>query len=86
MQTVEVRPSGDWWIVQSDGLSAPLMFSSGARAERTARQLALAWANSGADALLDVRTRPGDGYRFLCQPGSGRSAPAFKALPARFST
>ncbi|HST92505.1 MAG TPA: hypothetical protein VLJ13_09955 [Brevundimonas sp.] len=84
MQTVEVRPSGQWWIVKSDGLSAPLMFSSGARAERTARQIALAWAANGADALLDVRTRPGDGYRFLCQPGPERSAPCFRALPERF--
>ncbi|HEY0103862.1 MAG TPA: hypothetical protein VGB60_10380 [Brevundimonas sp.] len=84
MQTVEVRPSGQWWIVRSDGLSAPLMFSSGARAERTARQLAMAWATSGADALLDVRTRPGDGYRFLCQAGSERSGPQFRALPDRF--
>lgn len=84
MQTVQVRPSGDWWIVQSDGLSAPLLFASGARAERTARQLALAWAASGADALLDVRTRPGDGYRFLCQAGRGPSAPALRPLPTRF--
>jgi hypothetical protein len=84
MQTVEVRPSGQWWIVRSDGLSAPLMFASGARAERTARQLAMAWATSGSDALLDVRTRPGDGYRFLCQAGSAQSAPAFKPLPTKF--
>jgi hypothetical protein len=84
MQTVEVRPSGQWWLVRSDGLSAPLMFSSGARAERAARQLALAWATSGADALLDVHTRPGDGYRFLCQAGSDAAGPAFRPLPARF--
>ena len=54
---IVVRAVPGGWIVESDRLVAPLMFLSGARAERQGLRLAQAAAVLGHDAELSVHDR-----------------------------
>lgn len=51
---VMVRPTGAGWCVEAEFLAAPLMFTSGGKAEATAKRLAEALAATGKWAEIQV--------------------------------
>ncbi|PXA95122.1 hypothetical protein DMC25_00315 [Caulobacter sp. D4A] len=69
-----VEPSGDGWIVRGDFSDSPLTYSSGARAEQAARDLALRLAEAGEPVVLDIRLRDGGrAGRFLFPPHEAKT-------------
>lgn len=63
---VTVRPLSTGWQVDALG-QEPLVFSSGAQAERAARRLAEALADNAGAAAVRIYLRDGRlGGRFLC--------------------
>jgi hypothetical protein len=55
--SLNVRPSGPGWQVDSDINTQPMMFLSGAKAEAQAHALAKRIAASGSDARVVVQDR-----------------------------
>ena len=67
--TIRVAPAPGGWSVEADGLSAPLMFRSGGRAEAAARNIAQAFAAVGLHSELRVFIRDGSlAGHFICPP------------------
>jgi hypothetical protein len=67
---VTVRPLPSGWQVEAFG-HEPLVFSSGAQAERSARRLAEALAEKEGAAAVRIYLRDGAlGGRFLCSRAS----------------
>lgn len=66
---VFVEPAGEAWAVRSALSDFPMFFSSGARAEHAARDLAHRLADAGEPVVLEVRLRDGArAGRFLFPP------------------
>ena len=58
-QTITIRPLDAGWAVELDQLDAPMMFRSGAQAERAARDLAERLIEAGENAELIIHLRDG---------------------------
>jgi len=54
---VTVGPSGEGWLVEGRGLTEPLIFLSGAKAEAQAHALARSFAGPGRRACVTVHDR-----------------------------
>lgn len=68
MQTIVVEPHGNAWSVCVAG-TEPQLYSSGAKAEETAKRIALRLASIGEQVELHVMLRGGyHGARFVCLP------------------
>jgi len=66
---VMVRPTGAGWCVEAEFLAAPLMFTSGGKAEATAKRLALALASTGKWAEIQVFAKDWKlAGRYACPP------------------
>ncbi|WP_309997577.1 hypothetical protein [Caulobacter segnis] len=64
-----VEPSDGSWIVRGDFSNSPQEFSTGARAEQAARDLAHQLADAGEPVVLEIRLRDGArAGRFLFPP------------------
>ena len=83
MKSVRVRPAAEWWIVEADGITAPMIFRTGSSAEKAARQLALACTRFDAGSVMEIETRGGRVYRFLCFLDGANSPPRFIELCGR---
>jgi hypothetical protein len=60
MQTITVKPVGERnWMVEYSGAANPLVFLTGAMAERAARSLAETLANAGRPSRISVYLRDG---------------------------
>lgn len=74
MKTVSVYPAAGGWAVKADALESELVFRQGAKAEQTARRIALAMAEAGQTAELIIHLRDGTtAARFICP--ANRHAP-----------
>jgi hypothetical protein len=70
MQTISVVPADGGWAVRCEAIANPLMFTSGARAERAAGRLAQALAQRGEAVAIKVHMRNGEpAGRYICPPG-----------------
>ena len=52
--------------MEADGITAPLIFRTGSSAEKAARRLALACSRFDAGSIMEIETRNGQVYKFLC--------------------
>lgn len=69
MQTISVVPADGGWAVQCEAIENPMMFRSGARAERAAARLAQALAARGEPVDVRVHLRNGmPAGRYVCPP------------------
>ena len=59
LQKIVIRPLDAGWTVEMDQLDAPMVFKSGAQAERAARALAERLIEAGEDAELVIHLRDG---------------------------
>jgi len=60
MQTITVKPLGDKsWMVEYSGAENPLVFMTGASAERAAKSLAEQLASAGNRSRISVYLRDG---------------------------
>lgn len=60
MQTITIRPAGDrGWMVEHPSVDNPMIFRSGAEAERAAKRLAVKLAEAGAPTEITVTLRDG---------------------------
>ena len=73
LQKITVRPLDAGWTVELDKLDAPMVFRSGAQAERAARALAERLAEAGESAELVIHLRDGTlAGRFVAAAAAGR--------------
>jgi hypothetical protein len=56
---IRVMPCGEGWVVECNELCQPIVFLTGALAERHARTMAVAMAHAGFDVRLLVCDRQG---------------------------
>src|SRR4051812_8224383 len=69
---VFVEPAAEAWTVRSELFDNSMLFSTGARAEQAARDLARRLADAGEPIVLEVRLRDGaKAGRFLFPPRIG---------------
>lgn len=69
IRKIIVAPAPTGWSVRSEGFENAMLFLSGAKAERAARQLAEQVASAGDHAEVEVRLRDGAlAGRFVCSP------------------
>jgi hypothetical protein len=59
LTTVRVKPVQGGWLVDNNAAVMPLVFSSGASAERSAKRLARVVAHGGDQAQVVVHDRAG---------------------------
>ncbi len=60
MQSITIRPAGDrGWMVEHQSVDNPMIFRSGAQAERAAKLLATQLADAGAPTEITVTLRDG---------------------------
>jgi len=72
VRKILVAPAPIGWRVQSDGFANDMLFLSGAKAESSARGLAVKIADQGEPTQIEVRLRDGSlGGRFVCSPARG---------------
>ncbi len=73
LQKITVRPLDAGWTVELDRLDAPMVFKSGAQAERAARALAERLIDAGENAELVIHLRDGTlAGRFVTAPAWAR--------------
>ncbi len=58
-QKIVIRPLDTGWAMELDTLDAPMVFKSGAQAERAGRRLAERLADAGEPAELVIHLRDG---------------------------
>ncbi len=69
LQTITIRPMTSGWSVEMAQLDAPMVFKTGAQAERAARHLADRLAQVGERAELIIHLRDGTlAGRFVTAP------------------
>ena len=69
LQKIVIRPVASGWAVELAQLDAPMMFRSGAQAERAARELAERLIDAGESAELVIHLRDGtQAGRFVTAP------------------
>lgn len=77
---VFVEPSQQGWAVRGDFDESPMPFTTGAAAERAAREIALRLADAGEPVVLEIRLRNGErAGRFLFPPYGGDPPLAIRA-------
>lgn len=76
---IEVRPAAGGWSVSAEVVAGPLMFLSGARAEREACRLARAASAGGREAAVLVHDRSGRLVACI-DVGAGRTSPILTHL------
>ena len=66
---ITVAATDGGWAVRHDVAANPMMFTSGANAERAARKLGVTLAQNGAPTEIQIYLRDGTlGGRFVCPP------------------
>lgn len=88
MQTITIRPAGDrGWMVEHESVDNPMVFRSGAEAERAAKRLAVQLADAGAATQITVTLRDGRvGARYVTGPSGphpSKPRPSGTRPPAR---
>ena len=77
LQKIVIRPLDAGWMVELDRLDAPMVFNSGAQAERAARALAERLIDAGESAELIIHLRDGArAGRFVAAPAISRGGGA----------
>ena len=79
LQKIVIRPLDAGWMVELERLDAPMVFKSGAQAERAARALAERLIDAGESAELIIHLRDGalagrfgSVARWCCRDGTAR--------------
>ena len=72
LQKIIIRPLDAGWTVELDQLAEPMVFKSGAQAERAARALAERLIDAGENAELTIHLRDGTmAGRFVTTTAAG---------------